>query len=408
MKLIKTCELTSGQESILFDCLKNLDKRYLIQVILCFDCEINVSKLNQALVALCNQNEVLCSVINMDDYLQPMIEIYDEGRYALCLYEQDREWNACLDHGLCSVDYQNTPVHIGVLIKDGKSKIIVSYHHILFDGWSGTYFIYRMCKYYRLLVENIQLPTVRSPSFYDFSIETKKLNTAKSKCFWVDYLQGCTPSIVGLSEIKEQSCLEELKLRFSLTKNEMEQIVFLLKHEHITVANYLSATWAITLAEHLNTPDVVFGYTYSGRHLGYKDIGQIMGVLFTCLPLRVVVTKHKFWDLFRKVQELSLSVMEHQFTPLVEIMSEIGMSGQKIYNTVLTIENYFEVLSLENMADLGITNVEFTEYSNVDLLVQVFLHDGLNVVITSKLPNSVQLVNQIGTLFIKNLKAILK
>ena len=84
------------------------------------------------------------------------------------------------------------------------------------------------------------------------------------------------------------------------------------------------------------------------------------------------------------------------------------MSGQKIYNTVLTIENYFEVLSLENMADLGITNVEFTEYSNVDLLVQVFIHDGLNVVITSKLPNSVQLVNQIGTLFIKNLKAILK
>ena len=37
MKLIKTCELTSGQESILFDCLKNSDKRYLIQVILCFD-----------------------------------------------------------------------------------------------------------------------------------------------------------------------------------------------------------------------------------------------------------------------------------------------------------------------------------------------------------------------------------
>ncbi|KAK2612049.1 hypothetical protein QQS21_001898 [Conoideocrella luteorostrata] len=57
----------------------------------------------------------------------------------------------------------------------------------------------------------------------------------------------------------------------------------------ISVTNYLRGAWGLIVARHLDSPDVLFGVTLSGRNAPVRDISTMNGPTMTTVPFRMSV-----------------------------------------------------------------------------------------------------------------------
>ncbi|KFY15664.1 hypothetical protein V492_01861 [Pseudogymnoascus sp. VKM F-4246] len=105
----------------------------------------------------------------------------------------------------------------------------------------------------------------------------------------------------------------------------------------ITRSIFLQVAWAMTLSQLTGKPEACFGYLASGRDSAVDSIETMVGPLANLLIGRVDL-QAPAKKVLETTMEKSIEHLNIQHTSLAEIQHQLGLSGQRLFNTSLSIQ----------------------------------------------------------------------
>lgn len=214
-------------------------------------------------------------------------------------------------------------------------------HHAAFDGWSLRLVFERFLQAYHGM-SGIAPPT----PFKAFVHHLKNLDMSAAAEFWRRRLEGAKPLDFPRSASRKIGRAENSNstLRFSIGRQWRKDCDF-------TLSTLLNAAWAIVLAAHTDTDDVVFGTTLSGRAAPVEGIERIPGPTMTTIPVRLAInTVQSFQDFLSDIQGFLSSVTPFEQFGFANIRA-LGLDAEAACT-------FKTMLLLQPPAESGLTNLE--------------------------------------------------
>ncbi|KAI9695418.1 MAG: hypothetical protein M1836_006470 [Candelina mexicana] len=229
---------------------------------------------------------------------------------------------------------RNNHMHLGsslsrfaVVTDDGKpSHVVWTAHHAIYDGYS----LELMLQQIEQLFEGKTISS--STSYKHFIRELKTQNSQVSGLFWKSYLAGALPfQFVEPQQPGHKFQLGRLPPKIVPIDEMLGQST--------TISTMIRGAWAITLAQHLKSLDVVFGVVLSGRSISIPGIEGIIGPTMVTVPVRVQLDLDKTTESFlRMVQDDSVRAMPHEHYGLTNIKKSISNASVCDFGTLLVIQ----------------------------------------------------------------------
>lgn len=217
----------------------------------------------------------------------------------------------------------------------GRVLIKLEINHAVIDGGS----IGVLLRDFALAYDN-QLPKERGPLYSDYIKYIRTTPQDRALAHWTHYMNGVKPCHVSFAnETKSHRRLKAAKMKFGRFP-ELQR--FCEKHS-VTLANLTLSAWAIVLHHFTGSDDVCFGYPSAGRDAPVPGIQDAVGIFINMLCCRVKFADGQtLSDISRMVQEDYISSLPYQSCSLASIQHELGLQGQALFNTTLSIQNHSE------------------------------------------------------------------
>ncbi|KAF7553294.1 hypothetical protein G7046_g7134 [Stylonectria norvegica] len=189
-----------------------------------------------------------------------------------------------------------TPLNRYILVTDPKQGgfFVWQSHHAAFDGWCLRLIFERFLQEYHGTLDIP--PQVPFKSFVYYMQHHDMTAAAK---FWLRQLEGSKSLDFPRSSSRRIKRAENRStiIKFHLGRQWRSNCDF-------TLSTLLNAAWALVLATHTDTDDVVFGTTLSGRAAPVVGIEKILGPTMTTIPVRISIDgKQSLRDLLVATQE---------------------------------------------------------------------------------------------------------
>ncbi len=279
-------------------------------------------------------------------------------------------------------DLQKVPLRITLIRFASKCVLLLTYHHILFDGWSTGTVLKEFFVTYTGLKRGWVTEISAKPHFSDFmKISGRKRGTKAEQEFWRNYLKGYdfnhARQVIGSAEpIVSIPKVHTHNLPHNLTFAIREFV----SREQITISTLLSAAWGILLQQYEYRQDVIFGTTVSGRDLEFEGIEEMVGLLINTVPTRIKLQKgSSVSDFLKSIHSAFQTRREFEQSSITDIKEICGITGSaSFFNTILIVENYPLDSNLVGKNEkslqpyeLSIDDFSVSEFTNFDVTVTV-------------------------------------
>jgi polyketide synthase PksJ len=263
--------------------------------------------------------------------------------------------------------------------KDGndESEMVITFHHILYDGWSNGILLGEFLETYRSLVTGNEPkvePKTPNREFYKWYRQNLEESGKQGESFWRDALNGFdTRTQVPEEGRKKEGIGGQKTEEFTLGQHQVERLEVVAKTLNTTPSAVIYAAWGQLLQNYNNTGDVLYGTTVSGRTAEVKGIRRMVGMFINTLPLRQRTSPDA------SVGEVVKTVGNHlkdrspfEHTPLTEIkrFTPLGKEGE-LFDTLVVIDNYPLERKQNEGNPLRVEDVQVYEQTNYDITVQV-------------------------------------
>ncbi|OSZ99996.1 NRPS protein [Trichoderma parareesei] len=214
------------------------------------------------------------------------------------------------------VNDRNEPMELGkplvryAVIDDsttGKVGFVLTIHHALYDGWSMPLIVERVNKAYTGQTMS------RPAEFKHFIKYLLTMEADKSASYWREQLSGANafqfPPIPWQGyQPQSDSLLEEyVPLPAGRATN-------------ATTATVIRAAWALVASQYINSTDVIFGETLTGRNAPVVGAEEIEGPMITTVPVRVQIDGDmQVSDFLQTIQEQTVEQIPHEHFGLQHI-----------------------------------------------------------------------------------------
>ncbi|SMG18349.1 non-ribosomal peptide synthetase [Paenibacillus aquistagni] len=382
--------LTSLQEGMLFHKLEDQQaSSYVVQTLYRISGPLHVDALRASLQLLAEQHEVLRTSIVHLDAEEPR-QMLIQGREVEFLFTQasDQDHSSARLEAICEEDVKrgfdlehDSLVRLHVIqLEDQEYRLLMSFHHIIMDGWCMSIIMNDLQAFYTKLVQGVELEDLRAEAtnnqtkYEDYVRLIAERDHSHDMAYWEELLQGYEEArgirpqgYAEQNQDAEPVRYEELLLDEASTR----QLESYCKAHGITLNTLVEAAWGIVLQRYNNTQDVVFGKVASGRNVDLQGIDQMVGLFIHTLPVRVrTVEKQTIAELLAQLHDQALHTAQHEISSLVEIQASTGL-GSPLIQSLLAFENYYEQdaaatssLPLELMAAREQTNYPLTLLAN--------------------------------------------
>lgn len=224
-----------------------------------------------------------------------------------------------------------------------EHHIILTVHHIVFDGLSLAIFLHELQVLYTAFLDGKPSPLKELEIQYaDFSAwqrtSTATNALANSIAFWKNHLAGA-PTLIELPTDHPRPTIqtfrgarEKLIIDASLTN----RLRTLCKSRGVTLFMALYAAFAILLSRHANQRDVVIGVPASGRN--HRQIEPLLGLFVNTLALRAEVDGQvSFAEFLQQVKTTAQKAYRHQELPFERLIGELEVTRNLAYNPVFQV-----------------------------------------------------------------------
>ncbi|MEU3613344.1 amino acid adenylation domain-containing protein [Streptomyces sp. NPDC006872] len=244
-----------------------------------------------------------------------------------------------------------------VRLPDGRDGLLLSYHLLLWDGWSREIVLRDLFDAYEAVLAGEPWDAApATPSFEDYARELDAKDSAVSERFWAEHLAalpgptllaGPTPA---LSDDLPSALVQALTVEQSELLREAARV------HGVTLNSVLTGAFGLLLGAHTGRSDAVFGVTVSGRDGDGLD--GIVGVLLNTVPQW---TRARPDDTVREyllaVQAARVEAMEHEHLGLGEIQRASG--HDTLFDNLFVLQNFLDMDAFAEMnARHGITAVK--------------------------------------------------
>jgi amino acid adenylation domain-containing protein/non-ribosomal peptide synthase protein (TIGR01720 family) len=230
------------------------------------------------------------------------------------------------------------PVRASVFTLDPEDHLILlSYHHIVMDGWSLSNMLQEWFDEY-LSPANLTLYKEKPPQYVAFVNWLERQDMWGASLYWKKYLENYEGSGLLTLQSPEGSYQEgkRLEQRFLLEHETEEGLRRLAGLYKVSISVLIQAIWGVFLQKYKNMDDVVFGCVSTIRP-NHDNFERAVGHFVTVLPLRLKASRANFKEIVLKVRKEGMDNLAHGYYPLYEIQTSI--QGE-LLDHVLSFDNY--------------------------------------------------------------------
>jgi len=390
--------LTGMQEGMLYHKLLNPESsEYVIQTILSIKSHVSEEILRQSFDILMKKHQALRTSIVHKEVSQPRQVVFKERTLAFIVLDlSDRDtseevlqeiYKQDVSRGF---DLEEDPLMRITLVKRSTEdyRLVMSYHHIIMDGWCASIIMNDFLSFYVQLsmgqseIEILnQFPKQKQYSDYIRCFGSK--GKESGQLYWEDLLEGYEGegSIAPLGLIDEEVEGSMGIFRSYLTEEETIKLEELAQNYDVTLNTIVEAAWGILLGRYNRVQDVVFGKVVSGRNVDLPGIEEMVGLFINTIPVRVTLDDElTFGGLITDLQKQALRSGEHDHYALAEIQKLSGLGSQLIQNT-LVFENYYvqEAVAEAEEHPLKFQVESAREETSYDLSLNVYKSNQLTI-----------------------------
>jgi amino acid adenylation domain-containing protein/non-ribosomal peptide synthase protein (TIGR01720 family) len=266
----------------------------------------------------------------------------------------------------------------------GLCTLVVSYHHILLDGWSVGLLFKDLLRLYQAAIEGrpLVLGAVRSYEHYLRWLQRRDRMAAVT--FWRERLAGsaepCRLTLPAPSAGEEATN----SWRMSVPEGLTQQLETILIGYRVTLNTLLQGTWALLLSRYTGRSPVIFGVATAGRPAELPGVEELVGLFINTLPRQVSVPSET--SLAQWLQALQIEQtqeLEQGYLPLWEIQRLGGFTGTGgLFDTLLVFENYpVAELSGQSRGTGGLDITSIDTHERAHYLLDVFVIPGKELLI---------------------------
>ena len=262
-----------------------------------------------------------------------------------------------------------------------RSRFILSFHHIILDGWSVPILLGEVLEDYRAAIAGTVLEREEAPPFRDYVAWLARQDETAAKSFWQEYLRDVetgTPLDIDQPAGAQSHSYGEHNLR--LSADVFASLRTFARENRLTINTVVQGIWALLLGRYNRSSDVVFGGVVSGRPAALPQSGRTVGLFINSLPVRVrIPNSGSVVEWLRSLQLQQAETVPFEFAPLTKIREWSGLAvDQPLFESLLVFENY-PTADAFRANGLAVREVRSFERTNYPLTLTVEVSDVLSV-----------------------------
>ncbi|MDL5199275.1 non-ribosomal peptide synthetase [Streptomyces sp. ALI-76-A] len=244
-----------------------------------------------------------------------------------------------------------------VRLPDDRDGLLLSYHLLLWDGWSREIVLRDLFDAYQAaLAGELPAPAPVTPSFEDHARALDARDPAVAERFWAEHLAGLPGPTLLAGPAPSLGDDLPRALVHTLSAEQSDLLREAAKTHGVTLNSVLTGAFGLLLGAHTGRGDAVFGVTVSGRE--GEGLAGIVGVLLNTVPMW---TRARPGDTVREylsaVQTARVEAMEHEHLGLGEIQRASG--HDTLFDNLFVLQNFLDLDAFAAMnARHGITSVK--------------------------------------------------
>ncbi|MGY0056246.1 amino acid adenylation domain-containing protein [Streptomyces sp. LZ34] len=227
-----------------------------------------------------------------------------------------------------------------VRLAESHYAFVLTYHHILLDGWSLPLVLEDLFTFYRRKTEAAAgddgagdgEPRPVTP-FSDFLRWLSRQDRSAAEAAWRTALQGLSePTLVAAGAPVAGDGEMPGLTHVTLPEDATEALSATARKHGLTLNTVVQGVWSLLLSLLTGRDDVVFGQTVHGRPPQLPGADSVVGLLMNALPVRVRIDPAEpMAALFARVQDEQLALAPHQHLGLTEVRRLSGLDT--LYDT---------------------------------------------------------------------------
>ena len=285
------------------------------------------------------------------------------------------------------IEITRAPLLRAQLLTTGEEShvLLLTVHHIVFDGWSMGLFVREFEELYRAYVSG-EAPRLSPLTLHytDFAIWQRKWLESgvleQQLAYWKKQLAGAPPVVSFPADRRrpQAEMFRGARQKVVIPKELVQGLESLSQRQGVTLFMTLLGCFDVLLARYTGLEDVVVGSPSAGRTR--SELSDVMGFFVNNLVLRTDLSGNPtFLALLARVREVTLQAYEHQDVPFDQLVQalrpERSPDHSPLFQMMFILQN-FPIERIE-MPGLSLKSMEL-EFGTArfDLTVEAFPHEG--------------------------------
>ncbi|MEU6814555.1 amino acid adenylation domain-containing protein [Streptomyces sp. NPDC046860] len=255
----------------------------------------------------------------------------------------------------------------------GRHRLVMTGHHLLFDGWSVPLLVRELFELYARRGDDATLPRVTPYRTYLAWLAAQ--DRAAALDVWRDALDGLeTPTLLAGRGTPDGAELPDT-LVLELDRATTHRLRETARASRLTLNTLVQGAWGLVLAHLTGRSDVVFGTTVSGRPPEIPGIETMIGLFINTVPVRLRPEPgESLAALLTRLQEEQGRLLGSQYVGLTEICGTAGLD--RLFDTLAVFENYpldAEALrtAQQGMDGLTVAGIDGTDAAHYPLTLTI-------------------------------------
>ncbi|MFJ5136597.1 amino acid adenylation domain-containing protein [Streptomyces sp. NPDC088707] len=223
-----------------------------------------------------------------------------------------------------------------IRLGDGRDKLVVTHHLILWDGWSAWLFLEELFTLYERAGDPTGLPL--PGSYRDHLAWLDAQDTSLALDAWRGALAGFDEPTLLAPSGRDTGPVIPVDFDALLTQEAGDRLRTVARRHGLTLNTVLNAAWALVLSAMTGRADVAFGTAVAGRPADVPQVAGIIGMFLNTIPARVAFTPDEpLLDLLRRMQSERAAVMPYEYVGLGTLQQESG--HRRLFDTLFVLRS---------------------------------------------------------------------
>ncbi|MEM9218552.1 MAG: amino acid adenylation domain-containing protein [Cyanobacteria bacterium P01_F01_bin.150] len=349
---------------------------------------LDVDILRQCFTQIIHRHEILRTIFSTVDskpvqvvlsdvsFTLPVIDLQHMGPVE----QEEAVDRTTLDHSQQGFDLAEGPLLRTCLLQlsPTKSLLLLSVHHIVFDGWSFSVLLSELQEVYEKVAKGLD------PGLSDLTVQyadyaiwqgQQSLKLESQLAYWTKQLSGTSP-LLRLPSDRPRPSLPSFRgaiQTFELSRSLHDSLERLSQAEGVTLFMALLAAFKSLLYRYTGASDLLVGTPFANRK--QSEVQNLIGPFINTVVLRTEFDDSlSFQQLLQQVRQVVLDAEANQDIPFDQVVQALQPQRDSSYNPLFQVMFVLQnaPLTASTVADLTfMPKVIDSGVSKFDLLLEV-------------------------------------